>query len=163
MAKLGITYVIQRGRNSQAESDGWILVAQYADLFMYRNPKPVSLAYLEQDAGQVPISSDHIRFNGNGLLIQLPALDRDATLTAAFTVRPGWKAYVSGKRREILEKEDRLIRVQLQAGDTVLDLKYQPFGGGQIGLSVAGSIILFLISLFFFRNTPLMSASTADK
>ncbi|HTL48842.1 MAG TPA: hypothetical protein VL688_12350 [Verrucomicrobiae bacterium] len=146
---LGIRYVVQGGRNPQAESEGWKNVTNYAVLSLYENPRPVSLAYLEEGSSRTALPQEAIRFRRNGLEAALPALEREEELVAAFAARPGWKARVDGNLRALdsAAGEAPLLRVKVGPGNHAASFDYEPFSLGQVLLCAILSLGILGLAL----------------
>jgi len=67
--------------------------------------------------------------------------DEKAILVTSDILYPGWKVYVDGKKRDILEVNYAFRGVCLEAGDHTVDFRFQP------DLVILGSIIGLLASI----------------
>lgn len=141
LSRLGIRYVLQKGRNPDLEAQQWRFVAEDSSYFLYENPDDVGLAYWLKDGQRVFLDPDDILVRGNGLSLKLPAAaGRELVVTLVDSL--GWKAWVDGKKTEIFHREDQLIRIKLRSGDQKLLVRYQPFQGYHFLAGMISSLLL---------------------
>lgn len=142
LSDLGIKYIMRNGRSTELETQGWQILAQYFSLFLYKNPQKVGLVYYWDAGKRVVIPEETINFKGNGLIIPLPVIQEKKELVATFSLRWGWKARLDGKEKPIKMGENHMMRVDIEPGDRVLNLQYEPFKPYHFLLAIASSIII---------------------
>ncbi len=147
LSELGIRYVITAGLAPELQKDMWRQVNcdTYHEqmLYLYENPSKATIAYVQDDGKRTFIQTENMEFSGNGILIKLPPIAKPLRLIAAFSARPGWKAFVDGRPKTITSSENTLIEIGIKNGDKMVELKYAPFGWHDviIGLVIALSIV----------------------
>jgi hypothetical protein len=153
LARLGIKYVVQKGREKEENEKGWRMIAEEKGHFLYENSLEVSLAYLIQGTERKIVAPHSIQFRGNGIEFPILPLETGQELLLTFTHRPGWTSHVNGKEREIVSREDRLMRVHLQPGDRAVRFSYEPYTWTKVFLGIlAWALITFLSGKLVMRQ-----------
>ena len=147
LSDLGIRYILQKdGFNEDLVSQGWSVSAQIGDMFLYRNSQDTGLVYYWEDGKRVPASKENISFKGNGMDIQLPPLEKEQELVVTLSLRPAWKARIDGHARPVYAEENRMMRIKIKPGDSLLSLRYEPFLPYHFIVAGALSLLIFFIS-----------------
>jgi len=148
LSRLGISYVMQKGKDSALSEKGWKLLAYEEPWALYKNPINTSLAYLVNGSGKyVALSLDQIRLTGNSLEIQLPDIMQSSILFATFNSLPGWKAFIDGQDVPLIKELGPFLQVPVQKGQRIVQFVFQPFPGWFFVL--CASLGLFFPLLFF--------------
>ena len=89
-----------------------------------------------------------VRYANNNVLINA-SLQAPGVLVLADSYYPGWKVFVDGKQSKILQANHFFRGVDLEAGNHVVEFKYEPLSF-KIGLAISlcTLLILMIVSLF---------------
>ena len=87
------------------------------------------------------------------MTVALPDFKEAEELVATFTFRPGWKAKVDGKAREIYCKDDRLIRLAVHPGEREAVIKFEPYRWYHFAASILASFALFIGGCALLNHT----------
>ncbi len=131
--RLGIRYVMSHGEAPSLRAAGWAEIARgdttqvltwVVSWVLYEDPTRPTPFYLNDSEGGNAATVRTYRFTGNAIEVTLPPIDRPMHLTAAFAIKPGWRARVDGRERPIEADEYRLMRVAIAPGDSTVILRY---------------------------------------
>jgi len=144
LSDLGIQFVMQPKRDQQMETLGWqLLDLDRSGWAIYQSPNSVSLAYLEDNAGQrITIDQDNIILNGNSINIELP--NREGELIATFVNLPGWKGSLDGREVQLNSRSDSLLSLNVHPHNRKAVFNFQPF-----------KTIHYLLAIIFSSFIPL--------
>lgn len=156
LADYGIRYVMNRIQFGYAlepmRRQGWNLEDSVDNMTVWKNPVPVSLAYLLQGERRMVIADDNIRLQGNAIDITLPPIDTEVDLVATFHSLDGWRARVNSHDQKILSHEGDLLRLHVTPEDRRIEFRYEPFTPWHFALWVLISLGFLGAAFVIFRK-----------
>lgn len=143
---LGLANVKYIASTYELTNQDFIAVGKYENIYLYRNNKFQSRAYLEGTKESTTIAI----YSPNNLTITYPKSDVAQNMILAELYYPGWIAYSNGVKMNI-GKEDNIFReIRVPELSNKVEIKFEPTSY-LIGKAITFSTILFLAIFFWFK------------
>jgi len=128
LSDLGMRYFMRPRASGEGKEQGWEFLMANEKWVLYENvQKPTLLYLIFPNHKRVFLEKTAYQLMGNKIGVALPGILTRQVLVATFLNIPGWKAYVNGKRRDILHSNDCLLKIQLKPGDRLVSFEFEPF------------------------------------